>query len=123
MCIDNELCLSQVVSLKVSYRACMAAQQSERETVQAMTMSAAEMSQRIVQMEVDQSITNTELIDILRQVELQTEMMTDCVEREFASVKVRIDKLITDTGRELHKLAAATRDLMGRNGQAVLVDS
>ena len=97
----------------------MAAQQIERETVQAMTMSAAEMSQRIVQMEVDQSITKTELIDILRQVELQKEMMTDSIEREFASVRVRIDTLINDTGRELSNLATANRDLMGRTGQAV----
>ena len=97
----------------------MAAQQIERETVQAMTMSAAEMSQRIMQIEVDQSITKTELIDILRQVELQKEMMTDCIEREFASVRVRIDTLINDTGRELNNLATANRDLMGRTGQAV----
>ena len=108
-----------VVSLKVSYWACMAAQQIKRKTAQAKIMSAAKMSQRIMQMEVDQSITKTELIDILRQVELQKEMMTDSIEREFASVRVRIDTLINDTGRELSNLATANRDLMGRTGQAV----
>ena len=54
-------------------------------------MSAEEMMSRIVQLEVDSSITKTELIDALRQIGTQKVLLTDAVQTEFASIRIRID--------------------------------
>ena len=62
-------------------------------------MSIEEMQSRIVQLEVDQSITKTELIDVLTEMESQKRGITDIVEREFAMVKTRIDMLLNVTQR------------------------
>ena len=62
-------------------------------------MSAEEMMSRIVQLEVDSSITKTELIDALRQIEAQKVLLTDVVQAEFANVRVRIYNLVNDTKR------------------------
>ena len=82
-------------------------------------MSVEEMQNRIVQLEVDQSIPKTELIDVLREMESQKRGITDIVEREFAMVKTRIDSLLKDTQREINNLSAANKDLLDKTARAV----
>ena len=82
-------------------------------------MSIEEMQSRILQLEVDQSITKTELIDVLREMESQKRGITDIVEREFAIVKTRIDRLLNDTQREINNLSAANKDLLDKTARAV----
>ena len=45
--------------------------------------------------------------------------MADAVEREFASVKIKLDNLINDTSRELGNLDKANRELLERTARAV----
>ena len=78
-----------------------------------------QMAARIVQLEVDNGITKTELIDVLFQIEAQKVAMADAVEREFASVKIKLDNLINDTSRELGNLDKANRELLERTVTAV----
>ena len=85
----------------------------------AVEMSVEEMQSRIVQLEVDQSITKTELMDVLREMESQKRWITNIVEREFAMVKARIDMLLNDTQREINNLSAANKDLLDKTARAV----
>ena len=82
-------------------------------------MSAEEMMSRIVQLEVDSSITKTELIDALRQIEAQKVLLTDVVQTEFASVRVRIDNLVNDTKRELQSIGEHHQNLLNQTSTAV----
>ena len=82
-------------------------------------MSAEEMMSRIVQLEVDSSITKTELIDALRQIEAQKVLLTDAVQTEFASVRVRIDNLVNDTKRELQSIGEHHQNLLNQTSTAV----
>ena len=82
-------------------------------------MSAEEMMSRIVQLEVDSSITKTELIDALRQIEAQKVLLTDAVQTEFASVRVRIDNLVNDTKRELQSIGEHHQNLLNQTTTAV----
>ena len=82
-------------------------------------MSAEEITARIVQLEVDSSVTKTEIIDLLRQVGEQKQAMVDEVALNFADVRNRIDSLINDTRRELEGLSNQTRDLNQRTKTAV----
>ena len=50
-------------------------------------MTAEEATARIVQLEVDQSITKTELLDALRELELQKRNIGDNIEMAFATSK------------------------------------
>ena len=76
------------------------------------SMSHEEMQSRIIQMEVDMGITKTELIDVLREIEITKRQMGDAVESEFANVKTRLDNLLNDTIRELHNLSEANKELL-----------
>ena len=82
-------------------------------------MSHEEMQSRIIQMEVDMGITKTELIDVLREIEITKREMGDAVEREFANVKTRLDNLLNDTSRDMHNLSEANKELLNRTARAV----
>ena len=83
------------------------------------TMTAEEATARIVQLEVDQSITKTELLDALRELEQQKRTIGDNIDMAFASVKNRLDALINDTSRELSNLNNANKELLNRTSNAV----
>ena len=74
-------------------------------------MSADEMTGRIVQLEVDSGVTKTEILDILRQVGEQKQLMIDEIQLNFADVRNKIDALINDTRREVEGLKAQNMDI------------
>ena len=94
----------------------MAAQREYRTMA---TMTAEEATARIVQPEVDQSITKTELLDALRELEQQKRNIGDNIDMAFASVNNRLDALINDTSRELSNLNNANKELLNRTSNAV----
>ena len=85
--------------LEISYCCRMEAQ---REYLTMATKTAEEATSRIIQLEVDQSITKTELLDALRELEQQKRNIGDNIEMAFASVQNRLDAFINDTSRELN---------------------
>ena len=82
-------------------------------------MSSEEMMSRIVQLEVDSSITKAELIDILKQFEVQKEAMQDAIQREFAQTRNRIDILVNDVRAEVKILNEKREDLLNQTARAV----
>ena len=82
-------------------------------------MSAEEMMSRIVQLEVDSSITKAELIDILKQFEVQKEAMQNAIQREFAQTRNRIDILVNDVRAEVKILNEKREDLLNQTARAV----
>ena len=86
-------------------------------------ISAEEMMSRIVQLEVDSSITKAELIDILKQFEVQTEAMQDAIQRGFAQTRNRIDILVNDVRAEVKILNEKREDLLSQIARAVELDS
>ena len=114
MCV----CVSSRV-LEISYCCRMAAQRGEREYRTMATFTAEEATSRIIQLEVDQSITKTELIDALRELEQQRQTIGDNIEMAAATVKSQLDALINDTARELNNLNDANKELLDRTANAV----
>ena len=93
--------------------------EAQREYLTMATMTAEEATSRIIQLEVDQSITKTELLDALRELEQQKRNIGDNIQMAFASVKNRLDALINDTSRELSNLNDANKELLNRTANAV----
>ena len=82
-------------------------------------MSSEEMMSRIGQLEVDSLITKAEVIDILKQFEVQKEAMQDAIQREFAQTRNRIDILVNDVRAEVKILNEKRDDLLNQTARAV----
>ena len=87
------------------------------------TMDASEMTCRMLQLEVDSSVTKAEILDVLRRMQEQKDLVMDAIGKEFAQIKVNMDSIVMEAAREFENTRlqqeAGYKDLFERTKNAV----